>query len=195
MKHLKSILIIGTLIMGLSFFVFPSRSFADPTSTKVTCVDSSGGTHQVTAAATLADPGNILNEKDFKKSCRQKGWTYQAPTIPQNNTGSSSDLQACEASGGLQPDPALCGTPCKDADNCNLVTRYANPLINKFLAPLAILAVIIGIIWGAIQYITSAGDAQKVAEGKSKIQKALFGLLAFIFLYALLNWLIPGGLL
>jgi hypothetical protein len=62
------------------------------------------------------------------------------------------------------------------------------------LAPLAIIAVIIGVLWGAIRYITSGGDAQKVAEGKDKIQKALLGLLAFIFLYALLNWLLPGGL-
>lgn len=89
---------------------------------------------------------------------------------------------ACTSSGG------------ETSQDCNLTKKYLNPFINKFLAPLAILSVIIGIIWGSITYATSAGDAQKAADGKSKIQKALIGLLAFIFLYAFLNWLIPGGL-
>jgi hypothetical protein len=105
-----------------------------------------------------------------------------------------SNLETCTDNGGYQGDPALCNTPCKSGDKCDLVTKYIDPIINKFLAPLAIIAVIIGVLWGAIRYITSGGDAQKVAEGKDKIQKALLGLLAFIFLYALLNWLLPGGL-
>ena len=94
-------------------------------------------------------------------------------------------------------DPALCSACNKDGQpdqDCNLTKKYLNPIINKFLAPLAILAVIIGIIWGSIEFATSAGDAQKAASGKGKIQKALIGLLAFIFLYAFLSWLMPGGL-
>lgn len=108
---------------------------------------------------------------------------------------SAADLASCSTANGYAPDPAICGTPCKNADNCDLTAKYINPFINKFLAPLAILAVIIGVIWGAIEYIMSGGDSQKVAQAKNRIQKALVGLVAFIFLYALLNWLIPGGLL
>jgi hypothetical protein len=92
-------------------------------------------------------------------------------------------------------DPALCSSPCKDAGHCNLTTKYLNPFINKFLAPLAILSVVVGIVWGAVEYTTSGGDAQRVANAKGKIQKALIGLVSFIFLYAFLNWLLPGGLL
>lgn len=105
-----------------------------------------------------------------------------------------SDDNYCATQDGRASDPALCGTPCKDADSCSLTAKYIDPIINKFLVPLAVIAVIIGIIWGAITYITSGGDPQKVALGKSRIAKALLGLLAFIFLYAILNWLIPGGL-
>jgi len=105
-----------------------------------------------------------------------------------------SDENYCKSQDGRESDPALCGTPCKDADNCSLTAKYINPIINKFLVPLAVIAVIIGIIWGAITYITSGGDPQRVALGKSRITKALLALLLFIFLYALLNWLIPGGL-
>lgn len=105
------------------------------------------------------------------------------------------ELEPCGTVDGRTGDPAKCTLPCKDAEDCNKVTKYINLVINRFLAPLAILAVIIGIIWGAITYIISAGDPQKVAEGKNRITKALLGLVGFIFLYALLNWLIPGGLL
>jgi len=128
--------------------------------------------------------------------------TYKNPTagtsLLDNGLDSNNDpknLDTCEAVDGYSADPALCGDDCKNANDCSLTTKYINPIINKFLAPLAVLAVIIGVIVGAIQYITSAGDAQKVAQGKSKIEKALIGFLGFIFLYALLNWLIPGGLL
>ena len=91
-------------------------------------------------------------------------------------------------------DPALNfnNSPCKDAGNCDLITKYVNPFI-RFLAVLAVLAVIAGIIWGSIEFATAGGDSQRVASGKSKIQKALIGLLALIFLYAFLQWLIPGG--
>ena len=92
-------------------------------------------------------------------------------------------------------DQALCSPACQNSSDCNLTKTYINPFINKFLAPLAILSVIIGIIWGSIEYATSAGDAQRAASGKGKIQKALIGLIAFLFLFAFLQWLIPGGLI
>lgn len=110
------------------------------------------------------------------------------------NQQALSDQDYCKTQDGIESDPALCGAPCKDANSCSLTAKYINPIINKFLVPLAIIAVIIGIIWGAITYITSGGDPQRVALGKNRITKALLGLLAFIFLYAMLNWLIPGGL-
>jgi hypothetical protein len=111
--------------------------------------------------------------------------------------GSGSAIGACDTTDGYKGDPAVCddSNGCSDADNCDLVSKYVNPIINKFLAPLAILAVVFGIVWGAIQYITAGGDSQKVAQAKAHIQRAITGLVAFLFLYAFLNWLLPGGLL
>jgi hypothetical protein len=40
---------------------------------------------------------------------------------------------------------------------------------------------------------SSAGDPQKSAQGKEHIRNALFGLLAYILLYAFLQFIIPGG--
>jgi hypothetical protein len=97
--------------------------------------------------------------------------------------------------GAQDPATNFDSSPCTDPSNCNIVTDYVNPFINKFLAPMAILAVIIGVIWGSVEYTTSGGDPQRVASAKAHIQKALIGLVSFMFLYALLNWLMPGGLI
>lgn len=107
----------------------------------------------------------------------------------------ANNYNACDKSSpGFQPDSALCSQQCSSASNCDLIKKYVNPIINKFLAPMAVLAVIIGLIWGGIQYSTSGGDSQKVATAKGRIQKSLLALVAFILLYTFLNWLIPGGL-
>ena len=49
------------------------------------------------------------------------------------------------------------------------------------------------VIWAGIQYTTARDNAQAVAEAKQKIINVVIGIAAFIFLYAFLNWLVPGG--
>jgi len=128
-----------------------------------------------------------------KSTVESKTAQANAATNALTNDDDSS-LKACDSDKTFTADPAVCSPQCTDSNNCNLVQKYINPIINKFLAPLTLLAVIIGIIWGGIQYATSAGDSQKTAAAKGKIQNALLGLVAFILLYAFLNWLVPGGL-
>jgi len=93
-------------------------------------------------------------------------------------------------------DPALdfTGASCLSADDCTLIKKYVNPII-AVLGALVGIAVVIGLIVGGIQYSSSGGDPQKVASAKGHIQKALVALVAFVFLYALLQWLIPGGVI
>ncbi len=78
------------------------------------------------------------------------------------------------------------GTDC-------LFAKYINPTV-KLLSVAAGIAVVIGIIMGGIQYSASAGDPQKAAQAKGKITKALFGLIAFLFLYSALQFFSPGGI-
>lgn len=52
-----------------------------------------------------------------------------------------------------------------------------------------------GIIWGAILYVTSNGDASKTKQGVAVITNTVIGLLLYVFAYAFMNFLIPGGLL
>ncbi len=79
-----------------------------------------------------------------------------------------------------------------DATSC-LFAKYVNPTV-ELLSIVVGIVVVFGIISGGIQYAASAGDPQKAAAGKGKIMKAIYGLLAFLFLYSALQFLSPGGL-
>jgi hypothetical protein len=50
------------------------------------------------------------------------------------------------------------------------------------------------IIVGGIQYITSGGVPQRIEAARKRIINAITALVLFIFMYALLQWLIPGGI-
>ena len=86
-------------------------------------------------------------------------------------------------------DPAL-----GDRGADGLIHNYVNPFIN-FLAIAVGIIVTISIVVGGIQYSASADDPQKVAKAKDRIINAIIALLAFLFLYAFLQWLVPGGFL
>lgn len=77
-------------------------------------------------------------------------------------------------------------------DNCGIV-RYIVVIIN-ILSALVGVAVVASIIIGGIQYSTAGSDPQKVQAAKARIRNAIIALLFFIFGYAILNFLVPGGL-
>jgi hypothetical protein len=73
-----------------------------------------------------------------------------------------------------------------------LFAKYVNPFLALLSAAVGIV-VVISIISGAIQFTASAGDPQKAANAKNRIRNALLGLLAYLLLYAFLQFIIPGG--
>lgn len=90
-------------------------------------------------------------------------------------------------------DPAITSGNCSNVSHCDLIQKYINPFIN-FLAALVGVVVVMSIIIGGIQYSSSAGDPQAASAAKNRIRNAIIALVTFLFLYALLNFLIPGGL-
>lgn len=65
--------------------------------------------------------------------------------------------------------------------------------IINFLAVGVGIAVVGGIIWGGMIYASSNGDSGKTKQAITIIVNAVVGLLLFIFMYALVNFLVPGG--
>lgn len=86
-------------------------------------------------------------------------------------------------------DPALTG----DGIGGGLFENYIIPFTN-FLAATVGLIVVISIIYGAIEYSSAGGDPNKVAKARGRISKAVVSLIVFFFLYAILQWIVPGGI-
>jgi len=107
-------------------------------------------------------------------------------SLPKNN-----DTSNCPVT--VVSDSATKNGKCADVNNCDIIKEYIQPFIN-FLAALVGVAVVISIVIGGIQYGSSAGDPSKVTAAKNRIRNAIIALVTFLFLYTLLNFLIPGGL-
>jgi hypothetical protein len=98
------------------------------------------------------------------------------------------------------PDPnALKDTPdaaakaCTGSDCSGLINKYVNPFI-KLLTWIVGIAVVISIIVGGIQYASAGGDPGKVVAARKRITNSIVGLLAYLFMFAFLQWLLPGGI-
>lgn len=110
------------------------------------------------------------------------------------STGVSSAITS-PASTPITPisDPAATNSPLNTGDGGGIYSKYLNPFI-VFLSGAVGVIVVVSIIIGAIQYSSAGGDAQKVASARNRIKNAILALIAFIFLRAILNWIIPNGI-
>jgi hypothetical protein len=65
--------------------------------------------------------------------------------------------------------------------------------ILKVVSALAGIATVGGFVWGGILYITARANAGQVESAKNVMINSVIGLLLFIFMYAILQFLVPGG--
>lgn len=82
------------------------------------------------------------------------------------------------------------------ANNCDGPSDYdevvktpAQNVVNTLLYIVGILSVVM-IIYGGIQYTTSAGDAAKVNKAKNTILYAVVGLIIAVLAYAIVNFVV-----
>jgi hypothetical protein len=97
-----------------------------------------------------------------------------------------------------QPVYAGASDPCDSADPnnpCNkFVTNYLNPFI-LLLSGLVGVAAVISIVVAGIQYSSSSDDPSAISKAKKRIFETVIGLLAYAFLLAFLNYIVPGGVI
>ncbi len=89
------------------------------------------------------------------------------------------------------------GGDCNDAvltgDNCNIVKYLVGGI--QFLSALAGMAIVGSMMMAGYQYMTARDNSGQVEAAKKRILWALIALGLFIFMFAILNWLVPGGVL
>jgi hypothetical protein len=91
------------------------------------------------------------------------------------------------------------GNGCKNAsssDDClaaNPIIKFINNLIPVISGGIGIVVVGV-IIVGGIQYSMAGDKSESLNSARQRIIHGLIALAAFIFMFAFLNWLIPGGI-
>jgi len=121
-------------------------------------------------------------------------------TIPIGCQGSSQQGPVAEI-----PDPADCpysveGLIDTDCDkevltsgNCGIIKILVNGI--NFLSALAGMAIIASIIVAGYQYMTAQDNSGQIQAARTRIIWAIVALVMFIFMYAFLNWVVPGGVI
>ncbi len=109
---------------------------------------------------------------------------------PSGSATPGTKTPSCDGS-SCAPTPTGAGQNC-DENQCDLINLYVNPTI-RILSILVGLVVAASLVLGGVQYAASSGDPQKVSAAKSRITNTLMAFFAYAFLYAFLNFLIPGG--
>lgn len=187
MSAIKKILSFSTFMAALMlvFMVLPlpssvtgAKAYADPSS-------CSAGFHAAGAKCVKTDASHPVSKSSIRCA------SDQTPTKITRGAGAGKWYCKDNPAGGHGSAPAT--TPCNLDSGCDLVNNYVNPFINFLSIAFGLIAVI-SIILGGIQYSTSQGDPQKSAQAKSRISNTLLAIFAYLFLYAFLQFLIPGGL-
>ncbi|MEO9179950.1 MAG: hypothetical protein ABI221_03660 [Candidatus Saccharimonadales bacterium] len=103
------------------------------------------------------------------------------------------------------PEPA--GDVCGGGDNAVTISlkigcqHKGNPIVDMLFAIIRFLSLGVGIVVvgsivvAGIQYTSSRGDPQAVKAAQGRITSTVIALLIYIFTFAILNWILPAGLL
>lgn len=80
-----------------------------------------------------------------------------------------------------------------DSNKCG-ITKYIVIFTNA-LSALVGVVIVFSIVVGGIQYMSAGSNPQAVSKAKSRIMNALLALVVYLFMFGLLQWLVPGGVL
>lgn len=101
---------------------------------------------------------------------------------PKEFNGDPDVRSCCPKSAGANPTSIQC-----------FFAKYIDPVVNLLGAGVGVV-VLASVVAGAIQISSSAGDSGKYAKGRERIINSLLAMAGFVFLYAFLQWIIPGGI-
>lgn len=205
MTHLSRTVCLALLVVfssALSTLLFTSTTEALTRQQKVACVERWG--NRGTGSA-VPDGTPTYNETRYLNSGCDKsdGGNCEIERYEDGSAINCLDPRTGELDNGTDPTPPPSGSGGLTCGNggvstniirCGSIPSVVNTIIN-FLAIGVGIAVVGGIVWGALLYTTSNGDSGKAQQGITVIVNAVIGLLVFIFMYAIINFIVPGGVL
>lgn len=86
------------------------------------------------------------------------------------------------------------GSNCVDNSGGGIVVNYLKTIL-QFLSATVGAAVVLMVIVAGIQYIVSNGDPKAITDAKDRLINAVTALVLFILAFAILSFVVPGGIL
>jgi hypothetical protein len=124
--------------------------------------------------------------------CRESGGEWNGARCEECPRGTTSNGTVCSGSAS----PARFSGDCSaslEAGNCG-ITAYILLFTNALSAIVGIVIVIM-IVVGGIQYSAAQDNPQAVQAARTRIINALIGLVLYLFMFAFLQYIVPGGIL
>lgn len=144
---------------------------------------------------------------DFKQDPNNPThWECVKPGTDVNNCDKNSQNADCVAGGPTSqlPTPSAtggCGQAKTNLINCDTDARGGDVLgtVLKFgvqtLTVLVGIAAVGGIAWEALQYARAEDNQGTVSKARERIRDIVIGLIIYGFMIAIINWLVPGGVI
>ena len=147
------------------------------------------------------DGGKNQNQKDQNNKSQEPEHKDDGDGSNKKKDGNKSGGgNGSTGGGGASSSPHQCGSAgtffdwgCSGADDSKIIVTTLITISN-WIALGAVVIVTFGIIYGAIIYATSAGDATKAKKGISIIRNAIIALMLYLLMWAILQYVVPGGL-
>lgn len=190
----------------------------DPSTTALTILNSQDGRKACQASGlTIVEPGKPvpvpacaggtkprgISEQYTRSTCTQNGGTVveagQAlPAFTATNDDSAKNRQdnnnSPEATTSSERDAIRdCNEGAEACLRKNPIMKWTLFAINFLSAGVGVIVAIM-IVVGGIQYASAGGNPQAVQAAKSRIANAVLALVSYFFLFAFMQWLVPGGL-
>ena len=167
--------------------------------------DPNGGTNtnnnQNQSQGNNQNQGNNNNQNQGNNNNQNQNQNQGGNNQNQNQNGGNGNSNGnSNGGGGGSGGGSTCGSAhtffdwgCNGAsDKDSILTVLVT--ISNWLAAGVVIAVIGGIIYGAIMYATSAGDASKAKSATEIIRNAFIALILYFLMWAFLQYIVPGGL-
>lgn len=159
------------------------------------------------SAATCADgteiPTSALAGDRAADFCTSRGGYTPSPTCPGNTicagnpggtTAQSGDTCGSNDNNDQGKDPIQTSIDfgCTGSGNGIQDLGYA---IIRFLSVGVLLVLIASTVYAGIQYTVANADPGKVSQAKMRLFNVSIALMIYIFAFAIINYVVPGGLL
>lgn len=124
------------------------------------------------------------------------GSTHSVPrNLPEEDKRSFCD-EAAQSQGGSPQNSGNFEADCKsdslNKDNCGIISYLVT--FTRILSGLVGIVIVIMITIGGIQYAAAGPDPGAVVAAKKRIINAILALALYVFMFAFLQWLVPGGI-